>query len=124
MQYLNNYSHTEKQMILGNPNVIMRLERMLQAQQEFADAVAHASRDLRETQEQNYYGTPVLQKGGRGRARTPVPPRAPRKSNKKFQQLDGIPVLSRGIIYNDYSTEGKKKSKLYFLAMLELMLFL
>ena len=102
MQYLSNYSHTEKQMILGNPNVIMRLERMLQAQQEFADAVAHASRDLRETQEQNYYGTPVLQKGGRGRARTPVPPRAPKKSNKKSEQIDGIPVLSRGVIYDGY----------------------
>ena len=102
MQYLSNYSHTEKQMILGNPNVIMRLERMLQAQQEFADAVAHASRDLRETQEQNYYGTPVLQKGGRGRAHTPVPPRAPRKSNKKSEQKDGIPVLSRGVVYDGY----------------------
>ena len=102
MQYLSNYSHTEKQMILGNPNVIMRLERMLQAQQEFADAVAHASRDLRETQEQNYYGTPVLQKGGRGRARTPVAPRAPKKSNKKSEQIDGIPVLSRGVVYDGY----------------------
>lgn len=101
MQYLSNYSHTEKQMILGNPNVIMRLERMLQAQQEFADAVAHASRDLRNTQEQNYYGTPVLQKVDRGRARTPVPPRA-KKTNKKSEQIDGTPPLSRGIIYNDY----------------------
>lgn len=82
-------------MILSNPNVIMRLERMLQAQQEFADAVAHASRDLRNTQEQNYYGTPILQKGGRGRARTPAPLRAPRKSNRVSEQIDGIPVLSR-----------------------------
>jgi hypothetical protein len=101
MQYLSNYSHTEKQMILSNPNVIMRLERMLQAQQEFADAVAHASRDLRNTQEQNYYGTPVLHKAG-GRARTPVPPRAPRKSTKKSEQIDGTPTMSRGVIYNDY----------------------
>jgi hypothetical protein len=95
MQYLSSYSHTEKQMILSNPNVIMRLERMLQAQQEFADAVAHASRDLKDTQEQNYYGTPILQKGGRGRARTPAPLRAPRKSNRVSEQIDGIPVLSR-----------------------------
>jgi len=103
MQYLSNYSHTEKQMILSNPNVIMRLERMLQAQQEFADAVAHASRDLRETQEQNYYGTPVLQKGGRGRAHTPAPPPAPKKrASKKSQQIDGIPTLSRSVIYDDY----------------------
>ena len=101
MQYLSSYSHTEKQMILGNPNVIMRLERMLQAQQEFADAVSHASRDLRDTQEQNYYGTPVLQKAG-GRGRTPVAPRAPRKSNKKSEQIDGMPVLSRGVIYDGY----------------------
>jgi hypothetical protein len=88
-------------MILGNPNVIMRLERMLQAQQEFADAVAHASRDLRETQEQNYYGTPVLQKGG-GRGRTPVPPRAPKY--KKSEQIDGTPHISRrsDVVYNDY----------------------
>ena len=102
MQYLSNYSHTEKQMILGNPNVIMRLERMLQAQQEFADAVSHASRDLRETQEQNYYGTPVLQKVGRGRARTPVPPRAPKY--KKSEQIDGTPHISRrsDVVYNDY----------------------
>ena len=97
MQYLSSYSHTEKQMILSNPNVIMRLERMLQAQQEFADAVAHASRDLRDTQEQNYYGTPVLHKAG-GRGHTSAPPRAPRKS----KQIDGMPVLSRGIIYNGY----------------------
>ncbi len=106
MQYLSNYSHTEKQMILSNPNVIMRLERMLQAQQEFADAVAHASRDLRETQEQNYYGTPVLQKGGRGRARTPAPV-APvtlpkKRVSKKSQQIDGTPTLSRSVIYDDY----------------------
>ena len=89
-------------MILGNPNVIMRLERMLQAQQEFADAVSHASRDLRETQEQNYYGTPVLQKVGRGRARTPVPPRAPKY--KKSEQIDGTPHISRrsDVVYNDY----------------------
>ena len=102
MQYLSNYSHTEKQMILGNPNVIMRLERMLQAQQEFADAVSHASRDLRDTQEQNYYGTPVLQKVGRGRARTPVPPRAPKY--KKSEQIDGTPHISRrsDVVYNDY----------------------
>ena len=102
MQYLSSYSHTEKQMILGNPNVIMRLERMLQAQQEFADAVSHASRDLRETQEQNYYGTPVLQKVGRGRARTPVPPRAPKY--KKSEQIDGTPHISRrsDVVYNDY----------------------
>lgn len=92
MQYLSSYSHTEKQMILSNPNVIMRLERMLQAQQEFADAVAHASRDLRETQEQNYYGTPILQKGGRGRALTPA---AKKRVSKKSQQTDGTPVLSR-----------------------------
>jgi hypothetical protein len=102
MQYLSNYSHTEKQMILSNPNVIMRLERMLQAQQEFADAVSHASRDLRDTQEQNYYGTPVLQKGGRA----VEPPRgrpAPRvPKNKKSQQIDGTPTLSRGVVYNDY----------------------
>ena len=100
MQYLSSYSHTEKQMILSNPNVIMRLERMLQAQQEFADAVAHASRDLRETQEQNYYGTPVLQKGGRpverGRARTPAPPPGPKKRVSKKSQIDGTPTLSRG----------------------------
>jgi hypothetical protein len=107
MQYLSNYSHTEKQMILSNPNVIMRLERMLQAQQEFADAVAHASRDLRDTQEQNYYGTPVLQKVGRaverGRARIPVPPRVPRKL-KTSEQIDGTPTMSRGsgILYDDY----------------------
>jgi len=106
MQYLSKYSHTEKQMILSNPNVIMRLERMLQAQQEFADAVSHASRDLRDTQEQNYYGTPVLQKGGRGRDRVAEPPRvwpgpkAPK--NKKSEQKDGIPVLSRSVVYNDY----------------------
>ena len=102
MQYLSNYSHTEKQMILGNPNVMMRLERMLQAQQEFADAVSHASRDLRDTQEQNYYGTPVLQKVGRGRARTPVPPRAPKY--KKSEQIDGTPHISRrsDVVYNDY----------------------
>ena len=102
MQYLSNYSHTEKQMILGNPNVMMRLERMLQAQQEFADAVAHASKDLRDTQEQNYYGTPVLQKVGRGRARTPVPPRAPKY--KKSEQIDGTPHISRrsDVVYNDY----------------------
>ena len=102
MQYLSNYSHTEKQMILGNPNVIMRLERMLQAQQEFADAVSHASRDLRDTQEQNYYGTPVLQKVGRGRARTPVPPRAPKY--KKSEQIDGTPHISRrsDVVYNDF----------------------
>jgi hypothetical protein len=99
MQYLSNYSHTEKQMILSNPNVIMRLERMLQAQQEFADAVAHASRDLRDTQEQNYYGTPILQKGGRGRAHTPAPKR---QTSKKSQTIEGIPVLSRSVIYNDY----------------------
>jgi hypothetical protein len=97
MQYLSRYSHTEKQMILSNPNVIMRLERMLQAQQEFADAVAHASRDLRDTQEQNYYGTPVLHKAG-GRAHISLPPRAPRKS----KQIDGMPVLSRGVVYNGY----------------------
>ena len=103
MQHL---SHTEKQMILSNPNVIMRLERMLQAQQEFADAVAHASRDLRDTQEQNYYGTPVLQKGGRAveppRARPAL--RVPK--NKNSEQIDGMPVLStsrfKGIIYNDF----------------------
>ena len=102
MQYLSNYSHTEKQMILGNPNVMMRLERMLQAQQEFADAVSHASRDLRDTQEQNYYGTPVLQKVGRGRARTPVPPRAPKY--KKSEQIDGTPHISRrsDVVYNDF----------------------
>jgi hypothetical protein len=105
MQYLSSYSHTEKQMILSNPNVIMRLERMLQAQQEFADAVAHASKDLRDTQEQNYYGTPVLHRGG-GRGRAVEPPRArptlrvPR--NKKSEQIDGMPVLSRSVIYNDY----------------------
>ncbi len=97
MQYLSSYSHTAKQMILSNPNVIMRLERMLQAQQEFADAVAHASRDLRDTQEQNYYGTPVLHKAG-GRAHISLPPRAPRKS----KQIDGMPVLSRGVVYNGY----------------------
>ena len=104
MQYLSSYSHTEKQMILGNPNVIMRLERMLQAQQEFADAVSHASRDLRDTQEQNYYGTPVHQKGG-GRVRTPAPTLEPKKrTSKKFQQIEGTPLLSRGsgIVYNDY----------------------
>ena len=102
MQYLSNYSHTEKQMILGNPNVIMRLERMLQAQQEFADAVSHASRDLRDTQEQNYYGTPVLQKVGRGRGRTPVAP--PKKSTKKSEQIDGTPHISRrsDVLFNDY----------------------
>ena len=102
MQYLSNYSHTEKQMILGNPNVMMRLERMLQAQQEFADAVSHASRDLRDTQEQNYYGTPVLQKVGRGRARTPVPPRAPK--NRVSEQIKGTPTMSRrsDVVYNDY----------------------
>ena len=89
-------------MILSNPNVIMRLERMLHAQQEFADAVAHASRDLRDTQEQNYYGTPVLQKGGRAleTPRARPAPRAPR--NKKSEQIDGTPALSRGILYNDY----------------------
>jgi hypothetical protein len=92
-------------MILSNPNVIMRLERMLQAQQEFADAVAHASKDLRDTQEQNYYGTPVLHKGG-GRGRAVEPPRARPTlrvaRNKKSEQIDGIPVLSRSINYNDY----------------------
>ena len=102
MQDLSKYSLTEKKMILGNPNVIMRLERMLQAQQEFADAVSHASRDLRDTQEQNYYGTPVLQKVGRGRARTPVPPRAPKY--KKSEQIDGTPHISRrsDVVYNDF----------------------
>jgi hypothetical protein len=94
-------------MILSNPNVIMRLERMLHAQQEFADAVAHASRDLRDTQEQNYYGTPVLHKGG-GRGRAVEPPRArpalkaPKRLNRVSEQIDGMPVLSRSIIYNDY----------------------
>lgn len=110
MQYLNNYSHTEKQMILGNPIVIMRLQQMLQAQQEFADAISHASRDLRDTQEQNYYGTPVLQKGGRaverGRARTPAPvvaaAPAKKRTSKKSQQIDGTPALSRSVIYDDY----------------------
>ena len=90
-------------MILGNPNVIMRLERMLQAQQEFADAVSHASRDLRDTQEQNYYGTPVLQKGGRGRARTPVPQRA--SKNRVSEQIKGTPTMSRkpdDVVYNDF----------------------
>jgi len=107
MQYLSNYSHTEKQMILSNPNVIMRLERMLQAQQEFADAVAHASRDLRNTQEQNYYGTPVLHKAG-GRGRAVEPPRArpalqaPKRLNRVSEQIDGTPTMSRGVIYNDY----------------------
>lgn len=98
MQYLSSYSHMEKQMILGNPNVIMRLERMLQAQQEFADAISHAASDLRGAQEQNYYGTPVLQTGGgkgRGRPRTPAPKRTSKKS-----QIDGTPALSRGTVYN------------------------
>lgn len=90
-------------MILGNPNVIMRLERMLQAQQEFADAISHALGDLRGAQEQNYYGTPVLQVGGgtgRGRPRTP----APKRASKKSQQIEGTPPLSRGssVLYNGY----------------------
>jgi hypothetical protein len=110
MQYLSGYSHTEKQMILSNPNVIMRLERMLQAQQEFADAVAHASKDLRDTQEQNYYGTPVLHKGGgrgRGKDRAVEPPRdrpAPQVSrNKISKQIDGTPTMSRSdVLFNDY----------------------
>lgn len=90
----------EKQMILGNPNVIMRLERMLQAQQEFSDAISHALSDLRGAQEQNYYGTPVLQTGGRGRTHTP----APKRTSKKSQQKDGTPPLTRGsgVVYNDY----------------------
>ena len=91
MQHL---SHTEKQMILSNPNVIMRLERMLQAQQEFADAVAHASRDLRDTQEQNYYGTPVLQKGVRSVEPPRVRPSQRVARNRVSEQIKGTPTMS------------------------------
>jgi hypothetical protein len=46
-------------MILSNPNVMMRLQRMLQAQQEFSDAVAYELENLENTKERNHYGTPV-----------------------------------------------------------------
>jgi hypothetical protein len=95
------YSQAEKQMILSNPNVMMRLQRMMQAQQEFADAVAHAGRDLREAQEQNYYGTPPQTGGGRPpRSKTPTAPRKPRGRSTRGE--DGAPILSRGIVYNSY----------------------
>ena len=101
MAELSMYSQAERQMILGNPNVMMRLQRMMQAQQEFADAVAHAGRDLREAQEQNYYGTPPPQRGGRpARSKTPTAPRNPRGRSTKGE--DGAPLLSRGIVYNSY----------------------
>jgi hypothetical protein len=102
MAELSMYSQAERQMILGNPNVIMRLQRMLQAQQEFADAVAHAGRDLRDAQEQNYYGTPPLQTGGGRppRSKTPTAPRKPRGRSSRGE--DGAPILSRGIVYNSY----------------------
>ena len=95
------YSQAEKQMILSNPNVMMRLQRMMQAQQEFADAVAHAGRDLREAQEQNYYGTPPQTGGGRPpRSKTPTAPRKLRGRSTRGE--DGAPILSRGIVYNSY----------------------
>jgi len=96
------YSQAEKQMILGNPNVMMRLQRMMQAQQEFADAVAHAGRDLREAQGQNYYGTPPLQTGGGRppRSKTPTAPRKPR--GKSSHGEDGAPILSRRVVYDGY----------------------
>jgi len=43
-------------MILRNTNVIMRLQRMLQAQQEFADAVEYETQNLRSAKERNHYG--------------------------------------------------------------------
>jgi hypothetical protein len=101
MADLSMYSQAERQMILSNPNVMMRLQRMMQAQQEFADAVAHAGRDLRETQEQNYYGTPPLQIGG-GRPARSKTPTAPRKPRKGTRGEDGAPILSRGVVYNGY----------------------
>ena len=101
MADLSMYSQAERQMILSNPNVMMRLQRMMHAQQEFADAVAHAGRDLRETQEQNYYGTPPLQIGG-GRPARSKTPTAPRKPRRGTRGEDGAPILSRGVVYNGY----------------------
>ena len=56
MEAFKDCSHMEKEMILSNSNVMMRLQRMLQAQQEFADAISYELRNLRGAQERNHYG--------------------------------------------------------------------
>ena len=61
----------EKEMILSNPNVMMRLQRMLQAQQEFSDAVAYELENLENTKERNHYGTPPEMPVLRGQSKKP-----------------------------------------------------
>jgi len=56
MEAFKDCSHLEKEMILSNSNVMMRLQRMLQAQQEFADAISYELRNLRGAQERNHCG--------------------------------------------------------------------
>jgi hypothetical protein len=90
----------EKEMILSNPNVMMRLQRMLQAQKEFDDAVAYELENLENTKERNHYGTPVLmpalhEKGKKSKARpkkeaaesTFQPPQFSRNFSKKASVL-------------------------------------
>lgn len=61
----------EKEMILSNPNVMMRLQRMLQAQQEFSDAVAYELENLENTKERNHYGTPLQMPAFYGQSKKP-----------------------------------------------------
>ena len=56
MEAFKDCSHLEKEMILSNSNVMMRLQKMLQAQQEFADAISYELRNLRGAQERNHHG--------------------------------------------------------------------
>lgn len=80
-------SHLEKEMILSNSNVMMRLQRMLQAQQEFADAISYELRNLRGAQERNHYGdmpefASKPKTAGKGRPRKNAEPELPQFSRK------------------------------------------
>ena len=83
-------------MILSNPNVMMRLQRMLQAQQEFSDAVAYELENLENTKERNHYGTPPEMPVLRGQSKKPKAKAKKEVAESTFQ----APQFSRNFSRN------------------------
>ena len=83
-------------MILSNPNVMMRLQRMLQAQKEFDDAVAYELENLENTKERNHYGTPPEMPVLRGQSKKPKAKAKKEVAESTFQ----APQFSRNFSRN------------------------
>jgi len=88
-------------MILSNPNVMMRLQRMLHAQQEFADAVEYETQNLRSAKERNHYGD--MPEFAAPRSKTAPKARAKKTAEPAFELPQFSRKATRGssVFYNE-----------------------